>query len=527
MNHSSSAKSRQERVFGATRLSSDPQGHRKEHATQRGSIIGIQERNGWAPIAESDWFADTDASGSKKGVDRPGWERLLHILAHEIDPRTTKPIVVLGALDRATRRLGVMEDFVELLEPLGGELWSQREGQFDIRPGSRLPLYMQTVYSKHETEVIKVRTDIGVAAAAEAGRPHGRVAYGWRRVVDGGSAGRARSRREIDPDQAGVVQECAHRVIAGEALNAICVDLNTRCPACHPAACTDDTHPRGVPAPWAGRPYKRDKVTKEPLAWSSDHWDARKLRQVLLRKMNVGVRTWRHDGGAAQEFEGQWEPILAVDVYEQVCAVLKAPERRTSRSSTTKHLLSGIATCAVCEKQVWAQPRPKDTYQYAYRCKAKAHVVKAMARTDQVVEAGIVEVLGSKRVRDHLRKQDNGETQRALDKIAALDRNIEELDLAHTADPEAMPLSRVLRMTKDFQAQKERLEVIVKRRNDAAVYAELALADDVAAAWEATPIDRKRAVISALVTVVLHPTQRRGRTAFDPATIVMTPRALS
>jgi DNA invertase Pin-like site-specific DNA recombinase len=508
MNHSSSAKSRQDRVFGATRLSDDPQGHRREHATQRGSINRVVGRNDWPAIADSDWFADTDASGSKKDVDRPGWERLLHILRHEIDPSTTKPIVVLGALDRATRRLGVMEDFVELLEPLGGELHSEREGKFDIRPGARLPLYMQTVYSKHETEVIKNRVDIGIAAAAEAGRPHGRLAYGWRRVVEQGSTGKARSRREVDPDQAAIVQECAHRVIAGEALYGICLDLNTR----------------GVPAPWAGRPYKRDKETKEPVAWSSEKWNPRKLRQILLRKLNIGVRTWRHDGGVAQEFEGQWEPILSVAVYEQVCAVLKAPERRTSRSITTRHLLSGIATCSICTEQVWSQRKGE---QWAYRCKAKAHVVKSERSTDKVLHAAMVEVLGSKRVRDHLRKQDNGETQRALDQIAALDRNVEELDLAHTADPKAMPLKRVLRMTKDFQAQKERLEVIVKRRNDAAVYRELAMAEDIAAAWKATPIDRKRAVISALVTVVLHRSGRRGRNAFDPATIVITPRALS
>ena len=58
------------------------------------------------------------------------------------------------------------------------------------------------------------------------------------------------------------------------------------------------------------------------------------------------------------------------------------------------------------------------------------------------------------------------------------------------------------------------------------VLAPLVTADDVAAAWDALDLSRKRAVLAALWDVVLHPTGRGSR-GFGPATIELRPAGKS
>ena len=53
------------------------------------------------------------------------------------------------------------------------------------------------------------------------------------------------------------------------------------------------------------------------------------------------------------------------------------------------------------------------------------------------------------------------------------------------------------------------------------VAADLATVDDVAAVWEALPVEQRREIVRALVDVVVHPVKQRGP-GYDPSSVTIT-----
>jgi len=445
----------------------------------------------------------------------------------DIDPNATEVIVVGYKQDRMLRQLGDLPVLANLLERKRGQLWTTKEGQLSVRKGGRVAYYVNGAVAANESEVISARTTDGIASAAIEGKPHGPVGYGWTRVVEG-SGKDAVSLNVVNEAEAAIVREMAKRVLAGESLRGIANDLNQRCPACWPAACVDDTHPRGVPAPGAGAVRRRDPLTREPVAWAGSTWGPQKIRQILLRKANIGVRVYTtasEDDAVAVEYPATWRQILDRDTFAQVVGVLSAPERRVSRSNVARHLLSNIARCGTCNEPMTVQTVGQKGKKYpAYRCPV-AHVAKTEAKTDAVVEQVVLEILASDAVRASLRRDDGGRTREAVEKAAALRAELKALEEDRLNGD--VTREQFLRMNRKWQADLAAAEAALTRRRDSAVYADLVNADDIGAVWDATPIDRRRAVIAAVANVVLHRTNRRGRGAFDPESIKVTPRIIA
>jgi len=166
--------------------------------------------------------------------------------------------------------------------------------------------------AKHESEQLTRRVKAKMAERAEAGAPHGKVAYGWRREQVYDDTGRRLGSRDvIHPEQADVVRKAAASIAAGDSLRAVTAGLNV-----------------------AGT-----------LGANGKPWSTTTLRSVLLRCSNAGLR--KHQGQIIGK--GTWEPLLDRDTYDRVVAILSDPSRRTSpASSAIKYLLSGIARCGVC-----------------------------------------------------------------------------------------------------------------------------------------------------------------------------------
>jgi site-specific DNA recombinase len=498
---------RQIRVLGTTRLSDDPKGKRIDHKAQRRAINELVERQGWPAIADADWFSDTDKSASKDDVERPEWDRLLDTV-RGIDSRTVELVVVGYAQDRMMRRPQDPKMVADLLERKRGQLWTALQGQINVRKGGRAALYFNGVVATNESETTTRRSLDGMKEAAIDGKPHGPAGYGWTRVIEGSGKG-ALSKNIVNPDEAAIVREMAERVLAGGSLRGIAADLNSR----------------GVPSPNAGAVRRRDPVTREPIAWAADSWEPAKVRQILLRKANIAVRvhtTASEDDTEPVEYPAMWDAILDDDMYAQVVAVLGAPERRTSRTNIAKHWLSTIATCGVCESAVTVQSVGAKGKKYAaYRC-PQAHVTKAEAKTDAAVELAVLEILSSKEARDSLRRGDGGAAEQAIERAATITTRLLELETDYMAGH--VRRESWLRMSKQLNADIKAAERVLSKRRDAPVYADLVNADDLGAAWDATPLDRRRAVVSAVATVVLHRNTKRGKSAFDPETITVTPR---
>src|SRR5262249_19147180 len=80
--------------------------------------------------------------------------------------------------------------------------------------------------SAYESEKTSVRLRRAVAAGAAAGRPHGKVIYGYERVYDPTTRELVEQREH--PTRGPIAREIITRAAKGEAIGAIVKDLNSR-----------------------------------------------------------------------------------------------------------------------------------------------------------------------------------------------------------------------------------------------------------------------------------------------------------
>jgi DNA invertase Pin-like site-specific DNA recombinase len=489
------------RALALTRLSSDPKGRRIDHETQVRSITEVVRREGWPQIAAGDWFQETDRSASDPTVERHAMKALIATLS-AIDRHTTKPIIVVGSQDRLNRSPdGSLVRLANLLQQKDGELWSASQGPIGITKGGRTVLLIQDAIAIDESEKVSKRTGDGTLTAAINGKPHGQLGYGWRRIYD--SEDRKLWRDELHPEQSETVHEVAVRVLAGESLRSIVRDLNAR----------------GVPTPGKGDVVRRDPVTREPLQYADDEWSSIKLRQILTRKTNIGIRVHRpvaaDPSDTPEEYAGTWPPLLDRGLYAQLMLVLTSPDRRTSRGNRATTLLSGIAQCYCGELATSARRRdPYGATRTIYRCKF-SHVGKAAPRVDALVVETALDMLSRDEVQRVVRGNVGSKDRKAAERCAQIDAELIQLELDRTSG--VVGRAEWLRMKTAWQAEREKLQRV--QRRDSLVFRELALADDKETAWKSLPLDRQRAIVNALVTVTLKSSPRRGKYAFDPNTV--------
>jgi site-specific DNA recombinase len=143
-----------------------------------------------------------------------------------------------------------------------------------------------------------------VAANAVAGRPGGRIPYGYRRVFDPRT--RQLIAQEPEPAEADVVAELYQRLIQGHSLRAIARDFEAR----------------GI-------------RTRTGLVFTSQH-----LRSVALSPVYAALRAHRptgHPGGwhavlpVEQLYEGQWPAVVSRADWLAVQCLLRSLERETTR----------------------------------------------------------------------------------------------------------------------------------------------------------------------------------------------------
>lgn len=498
-----------------SRLSDDPQGKRANHTTQKRENNDRRHREGWPPIPPGNRYSDNDRSASDPTVERPGWTSLLNRMK-AVNRRTHKVRLIAASGDRFTRRgMAEAEALADLIEAKFGELWSASSGHYNTGPGTaRIPFLIEAMMNHVEAVKIGSRAYGGMVTAAMEGRPHSQAGYGWDRIYPDVGVGRPKGMNVINEHEADVIRGMAKRLVEGGSLTMIARELNER----------------GEPAPGAGKVIKRDRDTKEPLRYASGQWDPKKIRQLLLRKANVGIRKHQaadsaEDGGLVNEYKAQWEPILDEKTYAKVIAIL-AGNRRTSTSNLARHLLSHIAVC-FCGNVVTAQPVKKKgshTPWASYRCYPHSHVQKSERQTDKVVEDYLLDWVSIPEVRALLARKKDDTTTALIEQAKGLRDYIVGLEAQLNKRDGSLNPDQFGRLNKQAQAELAAIEAAVKRATVYDVGSELLEADDVYAAWPPIPLDRKRAIIAAWLTVTLHPTSRRGRNAFDPETVVIEPK---
>ena len=240
-------------------------------------------------------------------------------------------------------------------------------------------------------------------------------------------------------------------------------------------------------------------------------WNPSTIRGILVNPRYAGRAIYQ--GRPTGEL-GNWEPLVASDVFDIVQARLTDSRRVSNREGTDrKHLGSGLFLCAECEQPVsgWSQGR--------YRCKDR-HVNRARLPVDKWVR----EVIAAR-----LRRED------MADLLAPT-----EAELAPLMAESGRLHNRLARIEADYDAdridgyryasatERVRAELAAAQRQMAAHTGGAALADvlnspDPPATFLNAGLMAQRAVVDALSVVRLQKGTKHSR-VFDRDTVDITPR---
>ncbi|MGH8963600.1 MAG: recombinase family protein, partial [Jatrophihabitantaceae bacterium] len=283
------------------RVSLDRRDVRRSVTEQRDDNMGTVEREAWAYVDDGRPFVDNDRSASRYAKKtRPGYVRLVEFVTAGFCD-----VVVVWELSRLSRDLGALVAFRDLCRDRG-VLWSIGGRTYDPSDErDTLPLIVQACQAEGESANTSKRVRRGMNANAAAGRPHGRLTYGYRREYD--PTTKAFIRQVVDDDQATILHEISDRFLTGEAFYSIARDLTGR----------------GVPSPAGGV-----------------KWHPTNCARLMRNRAYVAQRVQNGDVVA----DAVWPAIFDGTTWAELQGKLDDPTRRTRKEPAIRYLLTGFAT---------------------------------------------------------------------------------------------------------------------------------------------------------------------------------------
>ncbi len=406
-------------------------------------------RHGW-PVAEV--LTDNDLSASRFATkNRPEYTRLRDLLR-------PGDVLVMWEASRAQRDL---KRYVELRDLCAerGVRWSYSGKVYDLGDGDdRFSTGLDALLAEKESEQTRLRILRSHRANLAAGKPHGRVPYGYKIVRDP-DTGKPVS-REPDPARAPLVAEAARRVLDG--------------------------HSFGSVVRWI--------ETKDPIGW-----DSAKLRRLLLNPTLAGYRTH----GGAIHGKGTWQAIITPEQSDDLIALFAA--RQTGpRGMPVKYLLTGIAKCDECGAGLVRRKSGKRAggeVGIVYACGASRHVGRNMDDVDaavlEVIEAILTNPDALAAMAAPRPELDSTATVRLAelrDRLVA----VEEQIIDGTMSP-----ATGARVATRLEQQIAELEAATAPVFTDPVVAEVASAPDPVAMFRSLPLPQQREFIRATVTVTI------------------------
>lgn len=425
----------------------------------------VAEAEGWQVVQV---FTDNDRSASRYATKvRKGYAALLaHLAAEPVD------VLILWEPSRGDRELESWAGLLNLCRRRGTRIHVVTHHRtYDLaQPRDWRTLAEDGVDSAYESEKTRERIMRNVRANAVAGRPHGKLQFGYTRVYDD----RGRFVEQIEhPEQAPLVREAARRVLAGESCNSIAADFNAR----------------GIAGPTGGR------------------WDLTQVKRLCVMPSYAGLR--QHQGQVVGK--AAWKGIHDEATYAKLLARLTDPKRRTQRDSALKHVLSGLIRCALCESVMQVL---KNRGYLCYTCKG---CMRTSVRTVSV--EGFVEEL----VMQRLERDD------AADLFATPDRSEEttaaERELAELEDEleqwRALAKARKVSPASFAEFELDLLPRIeqAKARTKAPAPVPEQIRELIGAPrerWPALTIYQRRETIGLLIAELRVSPVGRGKRVFDP-----------
>lgn len=486
-------------------MSSDRTGDGLGVERQREDCAALIRQRGWTETLPPFIENDVSASGRKP---RPKFEAMLAAVeAGEID------VVVAWAMDRLTRNARDRLALVEACQRRGVIIALVRGSDLDptTAPG-RMVIGILGEVAQNEIDTKSERQARAAEQAAEQGRwIGGRRPFGY---ADDGVT--------IVEAEAAAIVEGYGALLGGVTLRAIASEWNA---AGHRTA---------------QRPYRHADRLGDRSPWRADS-----VRNVLLNPRYAGLRAHR----GVERAPAAWPGLVPIETYRAACAVLRDPARRTAGAAPTQ-FLSGIATCGLDGCGHFVHGGGAKHHKAIYRCRTSSmqpenrpdlpgtHVNRLAAPVDAWIGGGMVPVGRSREVevrglvverlsrpdaRDLLITRAGPDLPALRSEANALRVRLESLAAefgAAQANPavEPVPLAEYRAMRAPVAARLAEIEALIAAAGRVDILGPLVAADDVAAAWGALKLDRRRAVVAELMTVRLHAIGR-GKYIFDPDSV--------
>jgi site-specific DNA recombinase len=448
------------------RISEDRTGQELGIARQLEDCRALAAARGWSVVQE---FSDNDIS-ALKGSRRPGYEALMAaVAAGQVDR------IIVWHTSRLWRNRRERADGIERLRQARASVTSVKGMELDLTSASgRMIAGILGEFDTAESEVKGERVSAAARQRALQGRNHGsRRAYGY-----------ASNGLEIVPEEAALLRRAAEQVLAGVSLGAVTRWLN------------------GIGA-----------RTVRGNAWASGT-----LRDALKLPRHAGLSV--HRGEVVGR--GQWPPIFDLDTHQALVTLLNDPARKTSTGNRAAYLLSGIATCGVCGGSISSAGVKGDGtgwYRYVYRCRINYCVGRRRDAVDEYVAEVIIARLSREDARELLVAEDRPDVAALRTEATTLRLRLD--DLAEAFADGNLTRSQLVKASERIRLRLDAIEAATAHSSRAPVLADLVSAQDVRAAWQALPLDRRRAVVQALMAVRLLP-GGGGRRPFDPSKVEIT-----
>lgn len=452
-----------------TRVSRDRSGVERSVTEQENACREFCRLQGWEVAAV---FTDNDISASRYTRKiRPQFEVLMGEL-----PKYSA--LVTWEASRATRDLDVYAKLRKVCRD-HGVLWAYSGRVYDLARGDdSFSTGLEMLLSERSSDDTSSRIRRTVKSQAVAGKPHGRVPFGYRREYDPDTG--KLIRQVPDENEAPVIREAARRVLGGESIYAICRDFEIR----------------SVP----GISLKR--------------WDTARIKRILSSPTYMGKRVLRGEVIG----DADWEPLLSAETFEALAGVFANDKHKPKYHGTgPRHLLTGIAKCGVCGSPVSRIPNRKHGKE-SYICKENWHVGRRKDWVDELVTAVVLARLRQPDALQAVNRTAGPEAEDLARRLRTLEQRLEGFYAeAATGALSATGLARVEeRINREMDGTREQLRA-------AATPTALTIPDPAALAdtWERQSLVHRREVINALMVVEILPA-KPGSQKFDPETIRIT-----
>ena len=345
--------------LGRERSVTEQHGDNERYCESRGIRLGMP-------------YQDNDRSASKYAKKRrEDFDRLISDLEND---RFGAENLVLWEFSRGSRKVSEWVQLIELLELRRVRVIVTSDGaMYDpSNPRDYRAMIDDANDAQYESSKTSKRIKRAVAASAVAGRPHGKVPFGFLRRYDERTGELVA--QELDPDEAPVVKELFERMVKGHTLNAIARDFEAR----------------GITTR-SGKPLARTY-----------------LRQLVVSDAYMGVRI--HDPGRdagnpwaktaeVQFVEAQWPAIVDKATFLAVKRIVSDPSRQKSRSGRAQHVFTSAIKCGVCKGRLAVKNRRASQF---YCCRDHGCCTVIKDELDLILESAILDYLASDKVYQNL-----------------------------------------------------------------------------------------------------------------------------